>query len=263
MRVAVTGGGSGIGEAICERFARDGAEVEVLDINPEGSGRVAAKLGATAHTVDVGDSSQVNAAFERIHAAGPVDVLVNNAGIGGDEETRHSFEIAQTQIQEAGSGQITTLMDTTMILTDEQWRQMLSVHLDGTFFCIRAVLGAMVQRGSGSIVNISSIDAMVGAPGLVHYCAAKAGVLGLTRTVAREVAQAGVRINAVAPGYVYTPAFETFMNPLMESAVKMQTPMARIAQASEIADVVAFLASDGASFITGQTISPNGGFVVT
>ena len=169
-------------------------------------------------------------------------MLVNNAGIGGEEETRHSFDVAVQQMQEGGSGQITTLMDTTMLLTDEQWRRMLAVHLDGTFFCTRAVLRRMVDRGSGSIVNISSIDAMVGAPGLAHYCAAKAGIFGLTRTVAREVAQAGVRVNTVAPGYVYTPAFEKFITPMVEGAVKLQTPMARVAQASEIADVVAFLA---------------------
>jgi 3-oxoacyl-[acyl-carrier protein] reductase len=232
MRVVVTGGGSGIGEAICERFAADSAQVEILDIDTDGAERVAGKVGGTAHTVDVSDSSQVNAAFERIAANGPVDVLVNNAGIGGEDETRHSFDLAVQQMQEAGTGQITTLMDTTMIMTDEQWRRMIAVHLDGTFFCTRAVLRGMVDRGSGSIVNISSIDGIIG-------------------------------VNTVAPGYVYTPAFEKFITPMVEGAVKLQTPMARVAQASEIADVVAFLSSDAASFITGQTISPNGGFVVT
>jgi 3-oxoacyl-[acyl-carrier protein] reductase len=104
---------------------------------------------------------------------------------------------------------------------------------------------------------------MIGAPGLVHYCAAKAGILGLTRTVAREGAPVGVRVNAVAPGYVYTPAFEKFITPLVEGALKLQTPQGRVSHASEIANVVAFLASDAASFVTGQTISPNGGLVVT
>jgi 3-oxoacyl-[acyl-carrier protein] reductase len=263
VQAVVTGGGSGIGEAICERLARGGADVAVLDIEPTRAQQVADRIGGTAYAVDVADSAQVATTFETIQASGAVDVLVNNAGIPGDEETRYSFELAQAQMQEAATGTIETLIDTTMILTDEQWQRMLAVHLDGTFYCTRAVLRGMVNQGTGSIVNISSIDGMIGAPGLAHYCAAKAGILGLTRTVAREVAQAGVRVNAVAPGFVYTPTFAEFITPLVEGALKLQTPMARIAQPSEIAEVVAFLASDAASFVTGQTISPNGGFVVT
>lgn len=258
----VTGGASGIGEACARRLAADGFHVAVVDVDEAGALRVAGEISGDAYVVDVSDSAQVKSAYDKIAAKGAVEVMLNCAGIGGGEETQHSFEISIKQGAEAAKGKITTVMDTTMIMTDDQWHRMLGVHLDGTFFWTRTVLPGMVERGKGSIINISSIDGMIGASGLSHYCAAKAGILGLTRAVAREVAGAGVKVNAIAPGFVNTPVYRKFFTAEMTTALELQTPMGRVADPSEIASVVSFLSSADSSFITGQTISPNGGMVI-
>jgi 3-oxoacyl-[acyl-carrier protein] reductase len=256
----VTGGGSGIGAAVCRAFAAEGATVAVLDVDEEAAARVAASLEpgrGLAVVADVSDSTAVDAAVDRVVAElGRLDVLVNNAGIvGRDEMLRIVPRI------EAGQP-----LDATVALSDDEWRRMLATHLDGTFYCTRAAVRAMTAgaagRRGGAIVNVASICGLAGCAGAPHYSAAKAGILGFTRSVAKEVVAHGIRVNAVAPGYVDTPMIDWF-TPALRLGVEMQTPAGRLGTPEEIAAAIVFLASDEASFVVGQTVSPNGGHVTT
>src|SRR5256885_597106 len=209
----VTGGGSGIGEAICLRFAREGARVAVLDID-ESTAKLTAGLteGGIGIQADVSDAAAVDRALAAAEAElGPVDVWVNNAGIASIEYAELVNERAHQQIAEAATGRITTPLDGLVRLSDEDWRRMIAVHLDGTFFGARAAARSMVRRGTGSIVNIASICGIEGCTGHPHYSAAKAGILGFTRAAAKELILQGVRVNAVAPGYVETPLLQRGM----------------------------------------------------
>jgi 3-oxoacyl-[acyl-carrier protein] reductase len=233
----VTGGGSGIGEAICLRLSRDGASVAVLDVDL-GAARLTAELvGGIAVEADVSESASVDAALGQAEAdLGPVDVWVNNAGI-----------------QASGEAGL-------MRLADDEWRRMLAVHLDGTFHGTRAAARSMAPRGAGSIVNIASVCGIEGCTGYPHYSAAKAGILGFTRAVAKELAAQGIRVNAVAPGFVDTAASQAIDSPLRQ-AQRERTPLGRFGRPEEIAATVAFLASEDAAFFVGETLSPNGGIV--
>jgi 3-oxoacyl-[acyl-carrier protein] reductase len=166
----------------------------------------------------------------------------------------------EQQLSEAAAGGVTTALDATVQLTDEEWRRMLSIHLDGTFHCTRAALRSMAQRGSGVIVNIASICGMEGCTGAPHYSAAKAGILGFTRAVAKEVILQGVRVNAIAPGYIDTPLLDP-MSETVRQATVVQTPIGRLGTAKEIAALALYLATDEAAFFVGATLSPNGGYV--
>lgn len=259
----VTGGAAGIGEAICRAFAAQGALVAVLDLDLDRANAVAAQLpGAKAFSCDVSDSQWVGKAFEQVlQAFGAVDVLVNNAGIIGGDEYRRNLDrrvLQMREIQEHGS--IKTLLNATKDLTDGQWRAMLSTHLDGTFFCTRAVLPGMQSRRQGAIVNMSSVVGLDGGAGVPHYAAAKAGIIGFTRSVAQEVAPFGVRVNVVAPGFIET-AMRSQLPDSISAAHVRATPVGRLGSATEIADAVLFLASEKASFVTGQVLSPNGGYL--
>ncbi len=206
----VTGGGSGLGEAIAHRFAEEGAEVVVNDVDEAAAERVAKEVRGSALVFDVSDSDAVTRAFAEVgRQFGRLDVLINNAGIAGqvsDEERaeRDRRLLAQLAEREAG-GPITTFLDSTIDVSDEAWRRMLGVHLDGTFFCTREALRIMGPQGSGAIVNMGSVLGTAGGGGAPAYSAAKAGILGLTRAVAREVAARGIRVNAIAPGWIDTP----------------------------------------------------------
>lgn len=259
----VTGGGSGIGEATCVRLAADGARVAVVDID-EGTAELTAKLAGEGIAVvaDVSDSAAVDAALETVERQlGPVDIWVNNAGISGGATSERVNPRAEKQLAEAAVGEITTALDSLVRMEDEEWRRMLSVHLDGTFYGTRAAARSMAPRGSGAIVNIASICGIEGCTGHPHYSAAKGGILAFTRTVAKELIQQGVRVNAVAPGFVDTQLVSGSLTEPLVAAVKMQTPQGRLGRPQEIAATVAFLASDDASFFVGDTVSPNGGFV--
>jgi 3-oxoacyl-[acyl-carrier protein] reductase len=261
----VTGGGSGIGEAISIRLARDGARVAVLDIN-EDAAKLAAQLagGGLAIQADVSDSAAVDRALERAEAElGPVDVWVNNAGIIGREHVDRINERAEKQVAEAGpAGAVTTPLDGLVRLLDDEWRQLLAVHLDGTFYGTRAAARSMVRRRTGSIINIASICGIEGCAGHPHYSAAKAGILGFTRAVAKELIVQGVRVNAIAPGFIDTPMMES-MTETLRAVVAVSTPVGRLGRPEEVAATAAFLASDDASFFVGETVSPNGGYVTT
>jgi 3-oxoacyl-[acyl-carrier protein] reductase len=260
----VTGGGAGIGAAIARRFRAEGASLVVNDLDPARAERVAAEVGGRAVAADVADSAAVRRMFESVRAReGRLDVLVNNAGIAGHEsnpERAQRFtELAVKQLQERMSGGVVlTHNDATLETSDEDWRRMLAVHLDGTFYCTREALRSMAERGAGAIGNMGSIMGTAGGAGVAAYCAAKAGILGFTRAVAREVATRGIRVNAIAPGWIETDMTAPLAP--VRAMLEMQTPLGRMGSPDDIAWAAVYLASDESAFVTGQVLSPNGGW---
>ena len=263
-RVAlVTGAGSGIGEAIARAFADQGARVAVLDIVGEAARLAAASLAVPglALVADVSDSAAYDGAVaEAEKELGPLDILVNNAGVPGRSVAERLIPKVEAQMAEAASGSISTPLESTVSITDSEWQEMLSVHLFGTFYGTRAALRSMGPRGRGVIINVASICGVEGCTGFAHYSAAKGGILAFTRAVAKEAILQGIRVNALAPGYVDTPMADT-MTAAMRALVALQTPLGRWARPAEIANAAVFLASDDASFVVGETLSPNGGYV--
>jgi 3-oxoacyl-[acyl-carrier protein] reductase len=259
----VTGGGAGIGRAICLRLAAEGARVAVLDIR-RGSAQdtvVALPGDGLALECDVSDSASVDAAFAAVERQlGPVDVLVNNAGAVGGAHLERVLPLLERQRAEAAEGRVQTPLDALVRLGDDEWRRLLAVHLDGTFYCTRAAARSMGARGRGVIVNMSSVCGLEGCTGHPHYSAAKAAILGFTKSVAKELIVQGIRVNAVAPGHVGTNALR---DTLAESrrVVAASTPAGRLADPDEIAATVAFLASEDAGYFVGAVLSPNGGLV--
>jgi len=235
-RALVTGGGSGIGAATSRRFAAEGASVVVADLNGDGAREVAAEIDGGAVTLDVTVPGSVQ---EAVEATGPFDVVVNNAG-----NDRFGF----------------------FSNTDEAlWDFVVDVNLKGVFAVTHAVLPAMHQRGAGCIVNVASEAGRVGSQGSAVYSAAKAGVIGFTKAIARESARYGVRCNAVAPGPIETPLLNSAPAQLGDLGDRLKqgmidaTAMRRIGEPEEVAAAIAFLASDDASYVTGQTLNVSGG----
>ena len=263
-RVAVvTGSGAGIGRAIALRLAADGARVAILDIRQEPAEQTLELAGGdgVALVCDVSDSSAVDTTLARIEAeVGPADVLVNNAGAVGLDHLRRIGPRVERQRAEAVDGEVTTPLDALVRLTDDEWRRMLAIHLDGTFYCTRAAARSMAPRGRGVIVNMSSICGLEGCTGHPHYSAAKAAILGFTKAVAKELIVQGVRVNAVAPGHVGTATLQGEVSE-ERRALAASTPAGRLAVPEEIAGTVAFLASDDAGYFVGAVLSPNGGLV--
>ncbi|GAB4332679.1 MAG: glucose 1-dehydrogenase [Dehalococcoidia bacterium] len=241
-RVAfVTGAASGIGRAIAIRLAEEGARVAIADINEPGASAVAEEIGTAAIAVhiDVTDATSVAAAIGRATAAlGPIDILVNNAG----------WDKAEPFIQS----------------TEETWHKVLAINLLGPMHCTKAVLPRMIERGAGRIVSISSDAGRVGSTGEAVYSAAKAGIIGFSKTIAREVARHNINVNVVCPGPTDTPLLEQVAagNPRLVEALTRAIPFGRLGQPADIAGAVAFLASDDAAFITGQTLSVSGGLTM-
>ncbi len=270
-RVAlVTGGGSGIGRAIALLFAEEGARVLVNDVRLDAARKTVEEMGGAAGGLaleaDVADSAQVKRMFAEVEReCGSLDVLVNNAGIAvGVAGEREGLQAkAEARVAEVMSGEgIQTHLDITQAMSDESWHRMLGVHLNGTFFCTREALRLMsAQDRGGSIVNMSSVAALMGLEHVPHYSAAKAGILGFTRAVAREVASRKIRVNAICPGYIDTPMTQP-MSPLMRTLVLARTPLGRWAEPREVATTALFLASDDSAFFTGQWLSPNGGLFI-
>jgi len=266
-RVAlVTGAGSGLGRAIALLFAEEGARVVVNDVRLDVAEKTVSEMkgpaGGRAIQADVAESAQVKAMFATIERElGALDILVNNAGIAvgpGDDRAGISRK-SEARIMEMVSGQgAQTHLDVTQNLSDESWRRMLAVHLDGTFFCTREAVRLMSQRNRGVIINLSSVAALMGLEAAPHYAAAKGGILAFTRAVARDVASRGIRVNAICPGYIDTPMTRP-MSPVSQRLIIARTPLGRWGEPEEIAATAAFLASDDASYFTGQWLSPNGG----
>jgi 3-oxoacyl-[acyl-carrier protein] reductase len=259
----VTGGGSGLGEAIALRFARAGARVAVLEVNMEAATLTAELAGGIAVEADVSDSASVDrAAAEAEDALGAIDIWVNNAGIAAAAQVERIASSAERQLAEAASGAVTTPLDALVRLPDEEWRTMLAVHLDGTFYGTRAAARSMSRRRRGVIVNIASVCGVEGCTGYPHYSAAKAGVIGFTRAVAKELAVQGIRVNAVAPGFLESPVTGIGENAL-RNAQRVRTPLGRFGRTEEIAATVEFLATDDAAYFVGATLNVNGGLVTT
>jgi NAD(P)-dependent dehydrogenase (short-subunit alcohol dehydrogenase family) len=262
----VTGGAGGIGAAIARRFSEEGAKVVVNDLDLGRAEKIALALDGDAIAADVSDPRAVSEMFARVaDRHGRLDVLVNNAGISGmegnSERVEQYRERSLQQVAElAAGGPITTHLDITVDLEDEEWRRMLAIHLDGTFYCSREALKIMSPQLSGTIINMASIMGTSGGAGAPHYCAAKAGILGFTRSLARELASRKIRVNAIAPGWIDTE----FVAPLAEARqmIALQTPMGRLGEPDDVAWAAVYLASDEAKFVTGQVLSPNGGWTM-
>ena len=236
----VTGGAGGIGAATARRLAAEGARVAVGDLDAGAARADASEIDGVATELDVTDTASVGRAVGAVaDALGPVDVLVNNAGTD-----RFAF----------------------FVHTDEAlWDFVLGVNLRGVLACTHAVLPGMHERGGGIIVNVASEAGRVGSQGSATYSAAKAGVIGFTKAIARESARFGVRCNAVAPGPIETPLLNSAPEQLGELGARLKqamidaTAVRRIGEPDEVAAVIAFLASDDASYVTGQTVNVSGG----
>jgi meso-butanediol dehydrogenase/(S,S)-butanediol dehydrogenase/diacetyl reductase len=234
-RVVVTGGASGIGAAIVERFLAEGARVAVIDRDASAGRALAQKhptLAGVLHA-DVADAAEVDGAFRELdRLLGGPDVAINNAGIS----VRHDF----------------------LDITPEEWRKVVGVDLDGVFYVAQQAAKRMLAGGGGVILNMGSTSGMNGYPRYADYNAAKAGVIELTRTMALELAPT-IRVIAVCPGYVWTPMQEAEYTPEMKAAVDAKIPLRRHAKPEEIAALYAFLASDEAPYITGHPVIIDGG----
>jgi len=266
----ITGAGSGIGRAIAQLFAEEGARIVANDVNAIAAKETVESLGALgsgarAIQADVADSRQVKAMFAEVDRdLGILDVLVNNAGIAvtAPGERERLGEKSDTRIMEMLSDEgVTTHWDITQEMTDEAWLRMIGVHLNGTFFCTREALRLMSRRNQGAIVNMSSVAGLMGLENVPHYSAAKAGILGFTRAVAREVGSRNIRVNAICPGFIDTPMTQP-LSPLVRKAITARTALGRWAEPAEVAKTALFLASDDSSFFTGQWLSPNGGIFI-
>ena len=237
----VTGGAKGIGAAICKALANDGYRI-ALNYNSsfESATELKNELSSVTHIeifkADISDSSDVERMFTEIESVfGGVDVLINNAGIA----------------------QQALFTD----ITDEMWQKMIGVNLTGAFNCCRRALPYMIRNKFGKIINITSMWGEVGASMEVHYSASKAGLIGLTKALAKEVGLSGITVNAVSPGVVETDMMASFSDEV-KSSLADETPLGVLGTPENIASAVSFLASDKAGFITGQVVSVNGGFII-
>jgi 3-oxoacyl-[acyl-carrier protein] reductase len=242
-RVAiVTGGSRGIGRAVAVRLANEGADVAIFyrsnDEAAEATAEEARAAGARCEIFkgDIASPDEVGALVKGVNDTfGRIDILVNNAGLTRDN-----------------------LM---MRMKEEEFDEVISTNLKGTYLCTRAVLRPMIRARWGRIVSISSVVGLVGNAGQANYAASKAGIIGFTKSVAREVAQRGITANVVAPGYVETELTGSLPEEVKDQ-IRGQVPAGRFGEAGEIAEVVAFLAGDGAGYITGQTVAVDGGMTM-
>ena len=235
--VFITGGSRGIGAECVKLFSENGYLVAFSYLNSDKEAKeLSEKYGAIPYKADVASSEAITSAIgEAIKELGNIDVLINNAGI--------SQSCLFTDI------------------TDEMWRKMIDTNLSGAFYATRAALPQMISRKCGVILNVSSMWGEVGASCEVHYSASKAGLIGMTKALAKEVGLSGIRVNCVAPGAIETDMLSCFTKEDMD-ALKEETPLSRIGNTTDIANTLLFLASDKASFITGQVLGVHGGFVI-
>ena len=234
----VTGGAQGIGKACAEALHAAGATVAIVDLNETKAADVASQFGERGFYVaaDVSKAAEVSAAVDKIAVwRGGINILVNNAGVD----------------------KAVPILD----MTEEEWDRVMTINLKSVFLCTKAVVPIMIEQGGGSVVSMASVVARQGAMnGGIHYASSKGGVIAFTKTLARQMAGHGIRANAVAPGVVDTDLIRTHMPAEMRAKVESAIPKGRLADTREIGSVVAFLASDAASYVTGATIDVNGGF---
>lgn len=243
--VLITGAAGGIGKAAAKKFADSGAKVVICDVVEEAGQATAAELGATFYKVDVTDRQAVQAWVDDVVAKfGHVDVLVNNAGI-----TRDARFVA------VKDGKLSKQME------EAAFDLVVDINLKGTFNCAQAVAPYMIIQGGGSIINVSSVVGLYGNFGQANYVATKAGVIGLTKVWARELGRSGIRVNAVAPGFILTEMTGK-MPPEVLDGMKAKCPQGRLGKPEEVADVFHWLASDAASYVHGTVISVDGGLVL-
>jgi 3-oxoacyl-[acyl-carrier protein] reductase len=230
----VTGGSRGIGAAISRELARAGAKVAVnCRSGTEAADRVAGEIGGLVVQADVSDPAEAQALVERVEEElGDIDALVNNAGVTRD-----------------------TLVAR---MSDDDWQAVIDTNLRGTFNTSRAISRRMMRRRSGAIVNLSSVVGIHGNPGQANYAASKAGIIGLTKALARELGSRGVRVNAIAPGYITTELTDV-LNDEQRGLILGNTPLGRLGEPEDVAGAVRFLCSDDAAFITGEVLLVDGG----
>jgi 3-oxoacyl-[acyl-carrier protein] reductase len=244
--VLITGASSGIGRATAELFGRCGASVAITYLNNKnGADGAVAVISSVADRptlsikVDVTKTSEIEQMIQEVEDHfGPVDILVNNAG---------------------------SLIERlkTLEMTEERWNQVLNLNATSAFFAAKSVIPKMLEKGSGVIINVTSIAGRNGgAPGSIHYSSAKAAILTMTKGLAKEFAPKGIRINAVSPGVIDTPYHENFTTPEVMENLRKAIPMGREGRPDEVAGVIAFLASDAASYLCGETIEVNGGLLM-
>lgn len=243
----ITGGAAGIGKATAERFAEEGAIVVICDVSEQAGQAVAAALGAKAkfYKVNVADRAAVQAWVEEVFAAyGRIDVLVNNAGV-----------LRDGLFVRVKDGQLVKQM------SESDFDLVISINLKGVFNCAQAVAPFMINQRSGVILNATSIVGLDGNFGQTNYVASKAGVIGMTKVWARELGRSNVRVNAVAPGFTATEMVAAMPENILDG-MKARTPLGRLGEPRDIANAYLFLASDEASFITGEVLRVDGGIVV-
>jgi len=257
----VTGGGSGMVAAFARRLAADGATVVINDINADSAASLAIELDGDTAVFDVCDSAAFDAEVDKaVERHGGIDIMINNAGIAPPSDAGRVEQMITNQMARM-EARIDDLIpsDATVSLSDADWDRMIRVHLHGTFYGTRAALRHMTPARSGSIVNVSSVRGVRPPAGAVHYAAAKAGIIALTKSVGQEVAPFGIRVNAVVPGWIVTPLLGA-MDPMFIAGIVMQIPRGRLGTAAELAEVVRFLAGPESSYCNGDVFAASGGF---
>ncbi len=236
-RVAViTGGAAGIGAATAIKFAEEGAKVVIWDLDEVKGNTLAKQLNGTFMKVNTANYEQVELAAKAVNDQyGRIDILINNAGITRDSTLKK--------------------------MTPEQWQQVIDVNLTGVFYCAKIISEYMLANGWGRIVNASSVVGLYGNFGQTNYVATKSGIIGMTKTMARELGRKGVTVNAVAPGFIATEMVAAMPENVLEG-MKAKVPLGRLGDPKEIANVYTFLSSDEASYINGHTLSVDGGMTV-
>ncbi len=232
----ITGGAAGIGAATAIKFKEEGAKVIIWDLNEEKGKALAAELGADFDKVNTSNYADIELAAKKVFDTyGRIDVLVNNAGITRDSSLKK--------------------------MTPELWQQVIDVNLTGVFYCVKIISEYMLMNNWGRILNASSVVGLYGNFGQTNYVATKAGLIGMTKTLARELGRKGITVNCVAPGFIATEMVAAMPENVIES-MKAKVPVARLGEPKEIASAYAYLASDEAAYINGATLSVDGGMTV-
>jgi 3-oxoacyl-[acyl-carrier protein] reductase len=232
----ITGGASGIGKATAEKFVQEGAKVIIWDLDEKRGNELAISLGAKFAKVNTSNYQEIEQAAKAVNDEfGRIDILINNAGITRDSTVKK--------------------------MTVEQWQQVIDVNLSGVFYCSKIISEYMVANGWGRIINASSVVGLYGNFGQANYVATKSGLIGMTKTFAREFGRKGVTVNAIAPGFISTEMVAAMPEEVL-AGMKAKVPVGRLGEPKEIANAYCFLASDEASYINGHTLSVDGGMTV-